>query len=216
MFHSLRPGWKLMAGLILMLAASAGSFHILVLLFLLLGLALMFAGIPLRSLVMLLRSLRWLLLIIGIFPILFTPGNQIQGLQGLPFPLTWEGVELGTLACLKLVTLFFISILITRTTPPYQLIDCVRGWAVVPIASWNEKILEVFSVGLWALQLVPMLCVEAERFILGELQRLKSHRKGMGLREAWAAALLLAPLMSHLIGNLEQFEKEIAAHPENS
>jgi len=209
-FHTLSPGWKLVAGMALLLAVSTGSFPVLVMLFLALGLSLKVAGVSLKSIVVLLRSLRWLLLMIGLFPVMFTPGTQIAGLGSLPFPLTWEGLELGTQACLKLITMFFVSLLLTRTTPPYQLIDCVKGWVVMPIASWREKILEVFTVGLWALQLIPVLCVEAERFILDEVERLKTEREGIGVREAWAAALLLAPLMSHLMGSLDRFEQELS------
>lgn len=210
-FHTLAPGWKLATGLVLLLAVSAGSFPVLMYVFLALVLALVVAGIPLSSLLGLLRSLRWLLLMIGLFPVMFTPGTQIAGLGGLPFPLTWEGLELGMLSCLKLITMFFISILVTRTTPAHQLIDCVRGWVVVPVPSWKEKILEVFTIGLWALQLIPVVCVEAERFILDEIDRMKSNNKKAGVREAWAAALLLAPLMSYLIGNLDRFERELSS-----
>ncbi|CCQ91337.1 membrane hypothetical protein [Nitrospina gracilis 3/211] len=212
-FHKLSPGWKILTVLGLLVWIALADLTVLVGLTILVVLCAISAGIPLATLLKLLRSLRWLLLVIGVFPMLFTPGTVIPVLSFLQVPITWEGIHGGTMACVKLTVMFVLSILLTRTTPPMALIECLQRWVILPSPVWRQKILDVFTVGLWSIQLIPILCVEAERFILGEMERRREAnaetQKKMGLRDAWSAALLLGPLVTHLFGQVDRFALEL-------
>lgn len=212
-FHELSPGWKIVFVLALLVWVAFADLPVLIGLTALIVLCTVKAGIALGTLLKLLRSLRWLLLVIGVFPMLFTPGTVVPALSFLPVPVTWEGIHGGVTACLKLTVMFAMSILLTRTTPPMALINCLQRWVILPSPVWRQKILDVFTVGLWSIQLIPLLCVEAERFILGEMERRREasteSKKKMGLRDAWSAALLLGPLVTHLFSQVDRFAQEL-------
>lgn len=218
LFHGMSPGWKMFAVLGLLGWIAVADLPVLVGLLVLMVACVLSAGIRGGTLLRLIKSLRWLLLVIGVFPMMGTPGTAIPALSFLPVPVTWEGVHFGVMSCLKLVVMLCLSILLTRTTRPMELIHCLQRWIVLPSPVWRQKILDVFTVGLWAIQLIPLLCVEAERFILGEMQRRRAMqtRKKLGLRDAWSAALLLGPLIAHLFGEVDRFVLELAGAGEGA
>ena len=38
---------------------------------------------------------------------------------------------------------------------------------------WKKTVQEFFMTGIWAVQLIPMICVEAESFVLDKLEEEK-------------------------------------------
>lgn len=65
--------------------------------------------------------------------------------------------------------------------------------------------------GLWAVQLIPMICVETEAFMLTRLNQAEESKKS-GMKKAWRAALQLGPLMAHLLRQMDEWERELTGN----
>ncbi|MDH5762150.1 MAG: energy-coupling factor transporter transmembrane protein EcfT [Nitrospinota bacterium] len=211
LLHRMVPSLKLVLVLILFLLASWGHLEVLAGLMLVCLLAMALAHVPFKTVGTLLYAFRWLFLIIGLFPLFTTPGAGIEELEFLPFTVSWEGCRAGLEAFLKLLEMFFLSMILVRTTSPQALMNTLQKAVIIPHPTWKKKIQEFFMTGLWAVQLIPMICVEAESFILSRLNE-EDEKKVSGLKKAWRAASQLGPLMSHLFQQMDEWEPELTGN----
>jgi hypothetical protein len=65
--------------------------------------------------------------------------------------------------------------------------------------------------GLWAVQLIPMICVETETFMLSRLEQ-ENEKNISGLKKAWRAASQLGPLMALLFHQMDEWESELTGN----
>ena len=75
--------------------------------------------------------------------------------------------------------------------------------------------------GLWAVQLIPMICVETETFMLSKLNEeneepprppLQGGVFSSSFKKAWRTASQLGPLMAHLFQQMDEWEPELTGH----
>ena len=131
-----------------------------------------------------LKRFSWFLLIVGIFPALFTPGKPVDVLF---LPVTWEGVETGVLSMSRLALMFLGSILLMRTTPPKNLRRAANwlGERFYWAGNWTQETLEV---GIMAVQMIPRICMEAETWMASrEYHNYDSRRMGW-IGKTWLVA----------------------------
>jgi len=211
LLHRISPALKLSLALIFFLTASWANLEVLCGLMLVCLLAMVLAQIPLKMIGTLIYAFRWLFLILGLFPLFTTPGASIEWLSFLPFIISWEGMRAGLETFLKLLEMFFLSMILVRTTSPQALMNTLQKAVIIKRPKWKKAVQEFFMTGLWAVQLIPMICVEAESFVLGRLEEEKSKNIS-GLKKAWRAASQLGPLMVHLFRQMDEWEAELTGN----
>lgn len=209
--HRMSAFFKLVLALMLFLAASWASLEVLCGLMLVCLLAMALAHVPFKTIGTLIYAFRWLFLVLGLFPVFTTPGTSVEWLGFLPFAISWEGVRAGLEAFLKLLEMFFLSMILVRTTSPQALMNTLQRVVIIKHPKWKQTVQEFFVTGLWAVQLIPMICVETETFVLGRLEEEKKKNIS-GAKKAWRAASQLGPLMAHLFQQMNEWESELAGN----
>ena len=208
LLHRMRPSLKLILVLMFFLLASWGDLKILGGLMIICLLAMALAHIPIKTVGRFVYAFRWLFLIIGLFPLFTTPGAVVEGLTFLPFTISWEGLKAGLESFLKLLEMFFLSLILVRTTSPQALMNTLQRAVILKNEKWKQTVQEFFMTGLWAVQLIPMICVEAETFLLSHLEQENKSKKS-GLKKAWRTASQLGPLMAHLFRQMDEWEPKL-------
>ena len=209
--YRIGAGPKILIALMLFLLAAWGDLRVLcgLLAVGLLGMGL--ARIPLQAIGTLVVAFRWLFLIIALIPMVTTPGAAIEALAFLPFQVSWQGLWAGLESFLKLLVMFFLSMILVRTTSPQALMNTIQKAVIIKNPAWKKTVQEFFMTGLWAVQLLPMICVETETFMLKHLNE-ESENKISGLKKAWRAASQLGPLMAHLFQQMDEWEQELTGN----
>ncbi len=211
LLHRMAPSLKIIFALIFFLLASWANLKVLVVLMVVCLLAMALARIPFKTVGKFVYAFRWLFLIIGLFPLFTTPGASVEGLAFLPFAISWEGLKAGLESFLKLLEMFFLSLILVRTTSPQALMNTLQRAVIIKNPKWKKTVQEFFMTGLWAVQLIPMICVETEAFMLSQLEE-ENKKKISGLKRAWRAASQLGPLMAHLFRQMEEWESELTGN----
>jgi energy-coupling factor transport system permease protein len=211
LLHRMRPFIKLTIVLTFFLLASWGDLKILAGLMIVCLLAMALSHIPFKTVGTFVYAFRWLFLIIGLFPLFTTPGASVEGLAFLPFTISWEGMRAGLESFLKLLEMFFLSLILVRTTSPPALMNTLQKAVIIKNPKWKQTVQEFFMTGLWAVQLIPMICVEAETFMLSHLEQENKSKKS-GLKKAWRTASQLGPLMAHLFQQMDEWEPELTGN----
>ena len=211
LLHRMGAATKILGALMLFLLAAWGDLRVLCGLMAvgLLGMGL--ARIPLQAIGTLVYAFRWLFLIIALIPMVTTPGASIEALAFLPFQVSWQGLWAGLESFLKLGVMFFLSMILVRTTSPQALMDTLQKAVIIKTPAWKKTVQEFFMTGLWAVQLLPMICLETETFMLSRLNE-ESEKKISGLKKAWRAASQLGPLMAHLFRQMDEWERELTGN----
>ena len=126
LLHRMGASTKILGALMLFLLAAWGDLWVLCGLMAvgLLGMGL--ARIPLQTIGSLVVAFRWLFLIIALIPMVTTPGASIEALAFLPFQVSWLGLWAGLESFLKLLVMFFLSMILVRTTSPQALMDTLQ------------------------------------------------------------------------------------------
>ena len=211
LLHRMAPSLKIIFALAFFLLASWGDLKILGGLMIVCLLAMALARIPFKTVGTFVYAFRWLFLIIGLFPLFTTPGASVEELAFLPFTISWEGMRAGLESFLKLLEMFFLSLILVRTTSPPALMNTLQRAVIIKNPAWKKIVQEFFMTGLWAVQLIPMICVETETFMLSRLNE-ENEKKISGLKKAWRAASQLGPLMSHLFQQMDEWELELTGN----
>lgn len=211
LLHRMSPSLKLGLALIFFLTASWGNLIVLCGLMGVCLLAMALAQVPFKTIGTLIYAFRWLFLVLGLFPLFTTPGVSVEWLNFLPFTISWEGMRAGLESFLKLLEMFFLSLILVRTTSPQALMNTLQKAVILKNPKWKQTVQEFFMTGLWAVQLIPMICVEAETFVLGRLRE-EDGKKISGLKKAWRAASQLGPLMAHLFQQMDEWEPELTGN----
>ena len=211
LLHRMKPSLKLIFVLMFFLLASWGDLKILGGLMIVCLLAMSLAHVPLNTVGRMVYAFRWLFLIIGLFPLFTTPGAVVEGLAFLPFTISWEGLKAGLESFLKLLEMFFLSLILVRTTSPQALMNTLQRAVILKNVKWKQTVQEFFMTGLWAVQLIPMICVETETFMLSKLNE-ENEKNISGLKKAWRTASQLGPLMAHLFQQMDEWESELTGN----
>jgi energy-coupling factor transporter transmembrane protein EcfT len=212
LLHRMTPSLKLVIALMFFLTASWGGLKVLAALMIVCLLAMALAQVPFKMIGTLVYAFRWLFLILGLFPLFTTPGASVEWLSSLPFTISWEGLKAGLESFLKLLEMFFLSMILVRTTSPQALMSTLQRAVILKNVKWKKTVQEFFMTGLWAVQLVPMICVETETFVLSKLKE-EDGKNISGLKKAWRAASQLGPLMAHLFRKMDEWESGLTGSP---
>ena len=211
LLHRMKPSIKLIIVLTFFLLASWGDLKILGGLLIVCLSAMGLAHVPLKKVGTMVYAFRWLFLIIGLFPLFTTPGASIEELAFLPFAISWEGLKAGLESFLKLLEMFFLSLILVRTTSPQALMNTLQRAVIIKNPKWKQTVQEFFMTGLWAVQLIPMICVETETFMLSRFNE-ENQKNISGLKKAWRTASQLGPLMVHLFQEMDEWERELTGN----
>ena len=140
LLHRMAPSLKIIFALIFFLLASWANLKVLAGLMVVCLLAMALARIPFKTVGKFVYAFRWLFLIIGLFPLFTTPGASVEGLQFLPFAISWEGLKAGLESFLKLLAMFFLSLILVRTTSPPALMNTLQRAVIIKNPTWKKTV----------------------------------------------------------------------------
>jgi energy-coupling factor transporter transmembrane protein EcfT len=169
------------------------------------------ASIGFHAVLQKLKTFVWFVLFLGIFPVFFTPGTSIEIVSVLG--VTWEGLEAGALTSCRLLLMFLVSMLFMHTTDPKDLFAFNNSEKNEGRGSWSP-FRQAGTVGLMAFQLLPILCIEVEKWVAQEMSSEKEVVKGNLFQKARQVARLLVPLTVSIFSNTEKFSKRLNGETE--
>ena len=206
--HRVSVAGKLFLALIVLAIAAFGDWYGVAVagVFCLTGLILSRIGIS--AVLQRLKIFVWFILLIAIFPAFFTPGSPLNGGDGFSLGLTYEGLEMAALTACRLILMFLISMVFIHTTPPADLFP-KQTQASNPSKGLGNLLNEAGTVGLMALQILPVLCIEVEQWLAAELQTKKEKISGSLFNKARQTARLLVPLTVSIFENPEKFSQQL-------
>ncbi len=150
----------------------------------------------------------WFILLIAIFPALFTPGSPLDGGEGFSLGLTYEGLETAALTACRLILMFLISMIFIHTTAPADLFP-KQIQADAKVKGVGRFLNEAGTVGLMAFQILPVICIEVEQWLAAEFQSRKKEISGSLFNKARQTARLLVPLTVSIFENTEKFSQQL-------
>ncbi|MCM1106778.1 MAG: energy-coupling factor transporter transmembrane protein EcfT [Blautia sp.] len=148
--------------------------------------------VPFKFMVKGLKAIIILLLITGIFNLLFTPGNVEYWSWG-PFRLTDTGISNAVLMVMRLVYLILGTSLMTLTTTPNQLTDGLEK-SLHPLNKIHVPVHAIAMMMSIALRFIPILLEETDKIMKAQMARGADFEHGNLIRRAKSMIPLLIPL----------------------
>ena len=148
--------------------------------------------VPFSYMVKGLRAIFVLLLITGIFNLLFTPGNTVYWSYG-PFRLSDTGIRNAVLMVIRLVYLILGTSLMTLTTTPNQLTDGLEK-ALRPLNRVHIPVHAIAMMMSIALRFIPILIEETDKIMKAQMARGADFEHGNLIQKAKNMIPLLIPL----------------------
>ncbi|MDY3275934.1 MAG: energy-coupling factor transporter transmembrane component T [Agathobacter sp.] len=148
--------------------------------------------VPFKFMVKGLKAIVILLLITGVFNLLFTPGDITIWSWG-PFKLTDAGISNAILMVLRLIYLILGTSLMTLTTTPNQLTDGLEK----ALGSLNKIHVPVHAIAMMmsiALRFIPILIEETDKIMKAQMARGADFENGNLIQKAKNMIPLLIPL----------------------
>lgn len=157
-----------------------------------LTLSILLSKVPFKFMTKGLRAIIILLLITGVFNLLFTPGNVVYWTWG-PFRLTDTGISNAILMVVRLVYLILGTSLMTLTTTPNQLTDGLEK-SLSPLNKIHVPVHAIAMMMSIALRFIPILLEETDKIMKAQIARGADFEHGNLLQRAKNMIPLLIPL----------------------
>lgn len=154
--------------------------------------AIRISKVPFSFMVKGLRAIVILLLITGIFNLLFTPGNTVYWSFG-PLKLTDTGISNAVLMVVRLIYLILGTSLMTLTTTPNQLTDGLEK-SLSPLNRIHVPVHAISMMMSIALRFIPILIEETDKIMKAQMARGADFESGNILQKAKNMIPLLIPL----------------------
>lgn len=127
--------------------------------------AIILAHLPLRIVLRSLRRLLWLFISILVLNILFVDGTGTPILSLGPLKASWQGVYNGFTTGCRFVLIIAGTVILTSTTAPIRLADGIAE-VLRPLKRAGLPVYQIPLMIVIVLHFVPMLFIEAKKFIL--------------------------------------------------
>lgn len=195
--HRLDPRTKIILLLaFLILLFSAGSP---------LGYALIFAAsagiiilskIPLKFILRGLKPMLFILIFTTLINLFVTPGKPLWSAElfwGWTVKISYEGVKMAALMCVRLLLLVVMSSLLTLTTSPMALTDGIER-LLRPLSKIRVPSAEIAMMMTIAIRFIPTLAEEADKIMKAQTARGADFESGNLIHRVKAMLPLLVPL----------------------
>lgn len=166
------------AGFLIITAALAASIYI--------------SKVPFKFMVKGLKAIVILLVITGIFNLLFTPGDTVYWSWG-PLKLTDTGISNAVLMVVRLIYLILGTSLMTLTTTPNQLTDGLEK-SLGPLNRLHGSVHAIAMMMSIALRFIPILIEETDKIMKAQMARGADFESGNLIKKAKNMIPLLIPL----------------------
>jgi energy-coupling factor transport system permease protein len=134
------------------------DWHLLIFYLLTTALAMKISGMDWHFASRSLRSIRYLLLITFAFQAVLTPGNPVFELGLLS--VTREGLRLGSINLARLLILYFVSMVLLRTTSPFKLSAGIEA-LFLPLSKLKIPIHDFITILSISFRFIPTLIDQA-------------------------------------------------------
>ena len=190
--HRLDPRVKLMGTLIFIISLFMGmNIWIYAVVTVALAVVIKMSRIPLKFMVRGLKSIVILIIISAVFNLFLTPGDVL--IQIWKLTITYQGLKMAIFMVVRLIYLIVGTSLMTLTTTPNNLTDCLEKWLgflkviKVPV----HEIAMMMSI---ALRFIPILIEETDKIMKAQMARGADFENGSLIKRAKAMVPILVPL----------------------
>ena len=199
--HSTGARIKILLALTCIFVTGTGDGLTLLFMFFLCHLGMLVSGIFILDAWKRLKSLKILLLVLGVTPLFLTPGSALYFSSEFFLPVTKEGLECSVYTVSRLVCMVWISMILVRTTSPQSLMEIVSG-SRSNFFTKSKALQEFVLEGILSFQTLPHLLIEAEETIGACWRQGKVQDKGSRLETVkemvrsiimWVVAVLADP-----------------------
>jgi len=199
--HSTGARSKILLALACIFVTGTGGGLALLFMFFLCHLGMLVSGIFILDAWKRLAALKILFLVLGVTPLVLTPGAPLYFSSEFSLPVTKEGLECSVFTVSRLVCMVWISMILVRTTSPQSLMEIVSG-SRASFFTKSKALQEFVLVGILSFQILPHLLAEAEETIGACLRQGKVQDKGGRLETVkemvrsivmWVVAVLADP-----------------------
>lgn len=157
--HLLDPRTKIICGIIILISVLINySWYYLLFHLLMIIIGIKVSGISFKFILNSLRSIRYLLLVTFIFQIFLVPGEAILYIGKLS--ITQEGLIIATINLLRLLILFFGSLLLLMTTSPLKLSAGIE-FLLLPLNKLKIPVHNLTTILGISFRFIPTLVEEA-------------------------------------------------------
>ncbi|MDD3270036.1 MAG: energy-coupling factor transporter transmembrane component T [Syntrophomonadaceae bacterium] len=157
--HSLDPRIKIICCIVIMVSVLINySWYYLLFHLLLIIMAIKASGLSFRFMSGCLRSIRYLLLVTFVLQIFLTPGEAVLSLGRIS--ISQEGLLIASINLLRLLILFFGSLLLIMTTSPIKLSAGIE-FLLLPLNKLNIPVHHFTTILSISFRFIPTLIEEA-------------------------------------------------------
>ena len=186
--------WKLIGAFLFLFGIALSGWKGLVMLALLCVFALRASDISLKEHLAGLKPFIWFLLMVTLFPVLFTSGLSLTSIQQSVSTLDVQVISLAGQSLLRLLLMFTVSSILLRTTPVELLLEQLNGF--VDRNRWlGEFGKELVIVGGLSLKVLPWVCNRAEAWVNNDLNRPGNAIHGNLWQKTRRISQLIPPLI---------------------
>jgi hypothetical protein len=196
--YQVEAKWKLLGAFILLFGIALSGWKGLGMLALICIFALRASNISLGKFLAGLKPFIWFLLVVTLFPVLFTSGLSLTSIQQSVSTLDVQVISLAGQSLLRLLLMFTVSSILLRTTPVELLLEQLNGF--VDRNRWlGEFGKELVVVGGLSLKVLPWVCNRAECWINNDLKHPDNSIHGNLLQKTRRISQILPPLIVRIL-----------------
>ncbi len=157
-----------------------------------LALAIWISTIPLKSIILGLKPLVFILLFTGVLNLFFTPGEKVL-VQFWVVTITLEGLQMAVFMMVRILMLISGTFLLTYTTSPISLTDGLES-LMGPLKIIKVPVHELSMMMCIALRFIPTLIEETDKIMSAQKARGADFESGSLMDRVQALIPILVPL----------------------
>lgn len=143
-----------------------------------------------------LKPMLFILIFTGLINLFLTPGKALWSAElfgGWTVKISYEGIRMAILTCIRLLLLVAVSSLLTLTTSPMALTDGIER-LLRPLSKIKVPSDEIAMMMTIAIRFIPTLAEEADKIMKAQTARGADFESGNLIKRVKAMLPLLVPL----------------------
>ncbi len=199
--YQVEAKWKLIGALLFLIGTAFSEWQGLLMLAVVCFFALRASNISLKEYLTGLKPFIVFLLVVTLFPILFTSGLSFSSIQQSASQFNVQVVSLAGQSLLRMLLMFTVSSILLRTTPVELLLEQMNGF--VNRNRWlGDFGKELVIVGGLSMKVLPWVCSRAESWINNDLKDPSNSIQGNLWQKTRRISQLMGPL---IVGILREY-----------
>lgn len=205
--HKINPTIKIGVGMLMIVAVALSDPPALGVLILISVGCLKSIGLSFVHILRGLKNFLFFFLVLALFPAIFSGGTPLPMPTYIPIHISVDGLVLGGTAVLRFIAIVLISMILTRTIHPIDIVKSMEKMA--PKKYIGDGLLyDLLKVGVMSMQVIPYLFSEVEKFVASNSQEWSEVK---GLKKYSRLIGMVLPFLIHIFKSIDHLEEIIEA-----